>query len=133
MVCIPIGKETVDTGMDDESEHHVASGHAQHRTWCDSRGLAGMHVKRELGRGDEDPFLALDYAYLNLDCTEDDDAQDEVGPKQVACLGFQRCENCKLCCNLSAREMCECVRRVMACVLVASTWLSKSKICGNDR
>ena len=38
-----------------EVEHHVASGHAQHRTWCDARtrarGIAGRHEKREQSRG----------------------------------------------------------------------------------
>ena len=33
-----------------EVEHHVASGHAQHRTWCGAcmraRGIAGRHEKR---------------------------------------------------------------------------------------
>ena len=52
----PIESETVDAGIDDEAievqrpnvvvvgrgptklevEHHVASGHPQHRTWCDA-------------------------------------------------------------------------------------------------
>ena len=34
-----------------EVEHHVASGHAQPRTWCDAcmraRGIAGRHERRE--------------------------------------------------------------------------------------
>ena len=38
-----------------EIEHHVASGHAQHRTWCDSclrpRGITGKH-ETEPGRED---------------------------------------------------------------------------------
>ena len=36
-----------------EVEHHVASGHAQHRTWGDAcmraRGIAGRHERREPG------------------------------------------------------------------------------------
>ena len=64
---MPIESEIVDEGIDDEAivvqrhnvvvvgrgptklevEHHVASGHAQHRTWCDAcmraRGIAGRH------------------------------------------------------------------------------------------
>ena len=64
---MPIEDLTVDEGTDDEAvavqrqnvvvvgrgptklevEHHVASGHAQHRTWCDAcmraRGIAGGH------------------------------------------------------------------------------------------
>ena len=53
---MPVENETVDAGFDDEAteaqrpnvvavgrgptklgiQHHVASGHAQHRTWCDA-------------------------------------------------------------------------------------------------
>ena len=47
-----------------EVEHHVASGHAQHRTWCDAcmrpRGTAGRHERREPGREDEDSLVAID-------------------------------------------------------------------------
>ena len=69
---MPIGDEIVDEGTDDEAveiqrcnvivvgrgptklevKHHVASGHAQHRTWCDAcmreRGIAGAWWR---GRG----------------------------------------------------------------------------------
>ena len=79
--------EIVDEGIDDEAvevqrpnvvvvgrgpiklevEHHVASGHAQHRSWCDAcmraRGIAGRHERRELGREDEDPLVAIDYGF----------------------------------------------------------------------
>ena len=58
-------------------EHHVASGHAQHRTWCGAcmrgRGIVGRHERREPGREDEDPLVAIDHCYLKLDGTEDDD------------------------------------------------------------
>ena len=54
-----------------EFEHHVALGHAQHRTWCDacmrSRGIAGRHERQEPGWDDEDPPVAIDYGYLKLD------------------------------------------------------------------
>ena len=50
-----------------ELEHHVASGHAQHRTWCDACtkacGMAGRQEKRGSGRDDEDPLMAMDYVY----------------------------------------------------------------------
>ena len=53
-----------------EVEHLVASGHAQHRTWCDAcmreRGIAGRHERREPGREDEDPLVAIGYGYLKL-------------------------------------------------------------------
>ena len=59
---IPIENEIVDAGIDGEAikfqrphvvlvgrgptkleiEHHVASGHAQHRTWCDACSLVGI-------------------------------------------------------------------------------------------
>ena len=46
-----------------EVEHHVASGLAQHRTWCDSwmrvRGIGGRHELREFGQEDEDPLVAI--------------------------------------------------------------------------
>ena len=45
--------------------------HAQHRTWFDAcmraRGIAGRHERREPGREDEDPLVAIDYGYLKLD------------------------------------------------------------------
>ena len=93
--------EIVDEGIDDEAvevqrpnvvvvgrgptklevEHHVASGHAQHRSWCDAcmraRGIAGRHERRELGREDEDPLVAIDYCFLKLDGTADDDDDDD--------------------------------------------------------
>ena len=81
-----------------EVEHHVASGHAQHRTWCDAcmraRGIAGRQERREPGREDEDPLVAIDYGYLKLDGTEDDDddEDDEVAQKQTAHPGCERCE-----------------------------------------
>ena len=92
-----IEKEIVDAGIDDaaievqrptivvmgrgptklEVEHHVASGHAQHGIWCvacmRARGIAGRHERRELGREDEDPSVAIDYGHLKLDGTEGDD------------------------------------------------------------
>ena len=53
-----------------EVEHHVASGHAQHRTWCDAcmraRGIVGRRERREPGREGEDPLVAMDYGYVNL-------------------------------------------------------------------
>ena len=81
---MPIESEIVDAGIDDEAieaqqlhvvaigrgptkleiEHHVASGHAQHRTWCDAcmrarGGIAGGHERRGLGREVEDPLVAI--------------------------------------------------------------------------
>ena len=53
-----------------EIEHHVSSGHAQHRTWCDAcmraRGIAGRHERREPGREDEDPLVAEDDGLLEV-------------------------------------------------------------------
>ena len=67
MECVPIENEIVDAGI----EHLVASGHALNRTWCDvcvrTSGIGGRHEKRELGREDEDPLVAMDYGYLRLD------------------------------------------------------------------
>ena len=101
MECMSIESEVVEAGINDESievqrphfvavgrgptkleiEHHVASGHAQHRTWCDAcmraRGIAGRHERRELGREDEDPLAAMDYGYSKLDGTDDDDEDDD--------------------------------------------------------
>ena len=103
---MPIESETVDAGIDDAAievqrpnvgvvergptklqvEHHVASGHAQHRTWCDActraRGIAGRREKREPGREGEDPLVAIDYGYLRFDGTEDDDNDDDDETKQ---------------------------------------------------
>ena len=64
-----------------EVEHHVASGHAQHRTLRDAcvraRGFAGRHERREPGREDQGPLVAKDYGCLKLDGTEDDDDGDD--------------------------------------------------------
>ena len=99
---MPIENEIVDAGIDDEAievqrpnvvavgrgptklevEHHVVSGHAQHRTWCDAcmraRGIAGRPERREPGREDVDPLFAIGHGYLKLDGTEDDDDDDEM-------------------------------------------------------
>ena len=75
-----------------EDEHHVASGHAQHRTWCDAcmraRGIAGRHERRKPGREDEHPPVAIDSVYLKLDGTEDndDDENDEVAQDKLPIL-----------------------------------------------
>ena len=57
-----------------EIEHHVASGHAQHPTWCDvcmrARGIDGKH-ETEPRREDEDPLVATDHGYLKLDGAEE--------------------------------------------------------------
>ena len=60
-----------------EIEHHVASGHAQHRTWCDAcmraRGIAGKTRKTgawSRGRGSAG-------GDMKLDGTEDDDDDDD--------------------------------------------------------
>ena len=64
-----------------EVEHYVDCGHAQHRTWCDAcmraRGIAGRHERREPGREDEDPLVAIDYGHLKFDGTADDDDDDD--------------------------------------------------------
>ena len=73
-------------------EHHVASGHALHRTWCDAcmraRGIAERHKRRELGREDGDPLVAIDYGYLKPDGTEDDgdDDDDEMTQNKLLIL-----------------------------------------------
>ena len=67
-----------------------------------TREFAGIHERREPGREDEDPLVVIDYGYLKLDGTEDDD--DVSCTEQTAHLGCERCENWNLCCNLSARE-----------------------------
>ena len=108
---MPTEDETVDEGIDDEAvevqrpnvvvvargptklevEHHGASGHAQHRTWYDActraRGIAGRQERREPGRLDEDPLVAIDFGYLKLDGTEDDaDDGDEITPNKLLIL-----------------------------------------------
>ena len=87
---MPFENEIVDAGTDDdvavgrgptklETEHHVASGHAQHRTWCDAclkaRRIAGRHQKGKLGRGRACCDI-LNFS-LKVDGTEDDN-DDEV-------------------------------------------------------
>ena len=98
---MPIDDEIVDENIDDEAvevqrpnvvvvgrgptklevQHHVASEHAQHRTWCDAsmraRGIAGRHERREPVREDENPMVAFDCGNLKLDGTEDDDDDDD--------------------------------------------------------
>ena len=75
-----------------EIAHHVSSGHAQHRTWCDAcmraLGIAGRRERRESGREDEDSVVAMDYGYWKLDGTEDDDhdEDDEVAQNKLLIL-----------------------------------------------
>ena len=38
-----------------------------------ARGIAGRQGRREPGREDEDPLVAIEYGSLKLDGTEDDD------------------------------------------------------------
>ena len=90
-----------------EIEHNFTSGHAQHRTWCDAymraRGNVGRHERRELGREDEDPLVAVDYGYLKLDVTEGG-VGDEVTLNKRPIVGAKDTFNWNLCCNFSARE-----------------------------
>ena len=95
-----------------EVKHHVASGHAQHRTWCDAclgaRGIAGRHERRVSGREDEDPLVAIDYGYLNLDGTEDDDDDDdETTQNKLLILVANDAKNWNVCSNLSSRKIGE--------------------------
>ena len=100
---MPIESEIVDAGIDDEAidvqrpnvvvvgrgptklevEHHVASGHAQHRTGCDACmgacGIAGRHERREPGREDEDRLVAINGA-------EDDNDDDETTQNKLLIL-----------------------------------------------
>ena len=70
-----------------EIEHHVASGHAGHRIWCDAcmttRGIAGRGERREPGREDEDPLVAIE---LHGTDDDDDDEDDEVEQKKLRIL-----------------------------------------------
>ena len=53
-----------------------------------ARGIAGRHERREPGREDEDPLVAIDNDYLKLDGTEDDDddEDDEVAQNKLLIL-----------------------------------------------
>ena len=106
--CVAIDNDIVGAGIDDEAievqhtrlvavgrgptkletEHHVATGHAQHRTWCDAfmraRGIAGRHEKPQSGREDEGPLVAMDFGYLKLVGTEDYDDDEAFGKSPAA-------------------------------------------------
>lgn len=62
-----------------EVEAHLASGHAQHRSWCDScmraRGIAGRHERQPAARPDADPQVCLDYCYMKF--VSSDQPQDD--------------------------------------------------------
>lgn len=77
-----------------EVEHPVASGHAQHRSWCDdcmrARGIAGGHERREPGREDEDPLVAIVCGCLNFESTEDDDDDDDEATQNKLVILFAR-------------------------------------------
>ena len=52
-----------------------------------ARGIAGGHETQEPGREDEGPIVAMDYANLKLDGTENDDDEDDKNTqKQLAIL-----------------------------------------------
>ena len=97
-----------------EIEHYVAAGYAQHRTWCDAwiraRGIAGRDERRELGREDEHPLVAMNCGYLKLDGTEDavDEDDDEVAQNNLLILVTKDEKTGTPGCNLSARERCRC-------------------------
>ena len=73
-----------------EVEHQVASGHAQHRIWCEAcmkaHGIAGRHERRESAREDEDPLVAIGYGFLKLDGTKDDDDDEDDEVAQIKLL-----------------------------------------------
>ena len=78
-------------------EHHVASGHTQHRTWCgacmSARGIAGRHERREPGREDEDPLLATGSGYLKLDGAEDDDDDTNTHTRSMVLDPYVPCDD----------------------------------------
>ena len=52
-----------------------------------ARGIAGRHERREPGREDEDPLVAMDYGYLKLGATKDyDDDDDETTQHKLLIL-----------------------------------------------
>ena len=58
-----------------------------------ARGIAGRHERREPGREDEDPLLAMDHGCLKLDGAEDDDDDDdETTQNNVFILGAKDVE-----------------------------------------
>ena len=71
-----------------------------------ARGIAGRHERREPGREDEDPLLAIDHGCLKLDGAEDDDDDDndETTQNNVFILGAKDVDNWNFCGNLSSRK-----------------------------
>ena len=113
---MPFENETVDAGNDDEAievqrpnvvavgrgptklelEHHLASGHAKHRTWCDAcmkaRGIAGKTATDgSLVERTRTHLLRLIMVIWKLDGTEDDDddEDDEVAQTKLLILVAQ--------------------------------------------
>ena len=72
-----------------------------------ARGIAGRHERREPGREDEDPLVAIDDSYLKLDDTEDDDDDDDETTQNKLPILVAKCENWNARCNLSSRKMSE--------------------------
>ena len=93
-----------------------------------ARGIAGRHERREPGREDEDPLVAIDDGYLKLDGTEDDDDDDdEMTHNKLLILVVKDVKTGKYAATC-LREWSESVRHVVVGVFVASTWVSQSDI-----
>ena len=132
MECMPIKSEIVYEGVDDEAievhqlhvvavgrvpakqdiEHRVASGHAQHRTWCDAcmraRGIAGGHQEREPGRKTRTRLLRWITVTGNFLARTKMTAMNTVKVREETSHSCcHRCKNWNLCCNLSTRVWCE--------------------------
>ena len=78
-----------------EIEHHVATGHAQHRSWCTScmraRGIAGRHEQQDRAREDADPMICIDYAYTKAADSEKQDDEEMETPDKVLMIVAKDC------------------------------------------
>ena len=93
-----------------------------------ARGIAGRHERREPGREDEDPLVAIDDGYLKLDGTEDDDDDDEMTHNKLLILVVKDVKTGKYAATCLRERRSESVRHVVVGVFVASAWVSQSDI-----
>ena len=94
-----------------------------------ARGTAGRHERRESGREDEDPLVAIDDGYLKLDGTEDDDDDDdEMTHNKLLILVVKDVKTGKYAATCLRERRSESVRHVVVGVFVAPTWVSQSDI-----
>ena len=115
-----------------EVEHHVASGHAQHRTWCERVHESTWDRWKTGETGalsrDGDPLVVMDYGNLKLDGTEDDDDDDYETTHHKRLILVAKDVKTGTCAATCLREKSKYIFHIMINVFVALIGVSQSDI-----